>query len=154
MVEATQGDDRFTRAFATLGSFEAVCEVEADDHADLLDAISVVNDVEAQQASETLLDMAVEEEEQAPAPSFGGGAIRALVLVDESKHRGCHYAHTLFEAALKAHDGIEDAYPLLGRFDDSIWISGDDLGEVTEALRAVQELDGVAASVTLVEAPS
>lgn len=153
VVDAVEGDDRFDRALATLGSFEAALEVTADDHDDLLDAIAVVNDVDVQQASETLLDMEVAEEADAPDPAFGTGPRRALALVDESKHRGCHYAHTLFEAARKAHPTVEDAYPLLGRFDDSVWLAGEDLEALTDGLRAVQALDGVADTLTLVEAP-
>lgn len=152
VVDAVSGDDRFDRAFATLGPFEAVLEVTAGDHADLLDAIAIVNDVEAQQASETLLDMAVEEEADAPEPVFGTGGVRALMLVDEDKHRGCHYAHTLFEAVLDAHDAVEDAYPLLGRFDDTVWLRGANLREITAAVRAIQQLEGVADARVLVEA--
>lgn len=154
VVDAVRDDDRFGRALATLGPFEAALEVTATDHADLLDAIAVVNDVQAQQASETLLDMAVQEEADAPAPAFGTGGTRALLLVDEDKRRGCHYAHTLFAAARKAHSAVEDTYPLLGRFDDSIWLRGDDLAELTQAIRAVQALDGVADTLALVEAPA
>lgn len=152
VVQATEGDDRFTRQLATLGPFEAVFEVEVDDHDDLLDAIAVVNDVDEQQASETLLDMAVEEEASAPDPVHGSGGLAALVLLDEEKDRGCHYAHTLFEAATEAHDAVEACYPLLGRFDDAAWLRAEDLGELTAAVRALQVLEGVRAGTVLVEA--
>lgn len=152
VVDAVAEDDRFPRAFATLGSVEAVLEARAVDHADLLDAIAVVNEVDAQQASETLLDMDVEEEHEAPDPIHGTGGVAGLCLLDESKHRGCHYAHTLFEAARKAHPAVEDAYPLLGRFDDAVWLRGDDLAGLTEAVRSVQALEGVQASRVMVQA--
>ncbi len=152
VVQATEGDGRFTRRLATLGPFEAVFEVEAGDHDDLLDVIAVVNDVEAQQASETLLDMAVEEEADAPPPAYGTGGLEALVLLDESKARGCHYAHTLFEAAIKAHEAVEACYPLLGRFDDAAWLRAEDLATLTDAVRALQGLEGVRASTVLVPA--
>lgn len=155
VVEAVEGDDRFTRAFATFGPFEAVFEVRAKDHDDLLEAVAAVNGVEALLASETLLDMQVEEERSAPAPLRGKGEARALALIMENKSQGCHYAHTLFVEIRKAEGAVvEDAYPLLGRYDDAVWLRARDLDAMARATRSLAGLEGIREMLTMIEAPN
>lgn len=152
IVDVVAADDRVPRAFPVYGPFDAALELVVEDRTDLRDVLAVVNDVEATTATETLLEMEVEELAEAPAPRHRDG-LHALALVDESKAQGCDLAHELFSAARKVADAVDDAYPLLGRFDDAVWLTVRDLAGIEDAVRGIEAIAGVADLRVLVERP-
>lgn len=135
------------RAFATFGPVDAVLEADADGREGLLEVLDGVNTVPAVTGTETLTEMAGEPSSEPPADG-----LQALCLLGESKAAGCDAA-TRLPVRLRKIAGVDDVYPVLGRFDQAVWIVADDLAKIAACADAIAEDDDVVEQTTLVQRP-
>ncbi len=79
--------------------------------------------------------------------------MRGLVLVKQEKGgKGLAYTRPFHEAARKV-AGVVEAYPVLGRFDDVVFVETKDYNGLLEASRRVGAIPGVKSTETLPEGP-
>ncbi len=79
--------------------------------------------------------------------------MRGVVLVKQEKAgKGLAYTRPFHEAARKV-SGVVEAYPVLGRFDDVVFLETKDYGGLLEASRQIGLIPGVKSTETLPERP-
>ncbi len=79
--------------------------------------------------------------------------MRGVVLVKQEKQgKGLGYTRPFHEAARKI-AGVVEAYPILGRFDDVIFLETRDYDGLLEASRQIGLVPGVKSTETLPERP-
>lgn len=79
--------------------------------------------------------------------------MRAAVLVKQEKQgKGLAYAKPFQDAARKI-QGVVDAYPVLGRFDDVVFLEGKTYEAILELSSRIGAIQGVKATETLPEGP-
>ncbi len=79
--------------------------------------------------------------------------MRGVVLVKQEKAgKGLGYTRPFHEAARKI-AGVVEAYPILGRFDDVIFLETRDYDGLLEASRQIGLVPGVKSTETLPERP-
>ncbi len=79
--------------------------------------------------------------------------MRGVVLVKQEKQgKGFAYTRAFHETARKI-AGVVEAYPVLGRFDDVVFLEVKDYNELLESSRRIGLLPGVKSTETLPEGP-
>ncbi len=79
--------------------------------------------------------------------------MRGIVLVKQDKQgKGLGYTRPFHEAARKI-AGVLEAYPVLGRFDDVVFLEAKDYNGLLEASRRIGLIPGVKSTETLPEGP-
>jgi len=79
--------------------------------------------------------------------------MRGVVLVKQTKEgRGLGYVKDFHNAARRI-PGVVDSYPVLGRFDDVVWLEAKDYEGLLEAKRRLGAIPGVKSTETLPEGP-
>ncbi len=79
--------------------------------------------------------------------------MRGVVLVKQEKQgKGLAYTRPFHEAARKV-AGVVEAYPILGRFDDVVFLEAKDYDGLLEASRRIGLIPGVKSTETLPERP-
>ncbi len=79
--------------------------------------------------------------------------MRGVVLVKQEKQgEGLAYTRAFHEAARKL-AGVVEAYPVLGRFDDVVFLEVKDYSALLEVSRRVALIPGVKSTETLPEGP-
>lgn len=77
--------------------------------------------------------------------------MRAVVLVKQDKQgRGLGYVR-VFHDAVKKIAGVTEAYPVLGRFDDIVFLEGKDYGAILDQSGRILQIPGVKSAETLPE---
>lgn len=79
--------------------------------------------------------------------------MRGVVLVKQTKEgRGLGYVEKFHDAARRI-PGVVDSYPVLGRFDDVVWLETKDYESLLGAKRRLGAIPGVKSTETLTEGP-
>lgn len=79
--------------------------------------------------------------------------MRAAVLVKQEKQgKGLAYAKAFHDAARKIR-GVLDAYPVLGRFDDVVFLESEDYETILDLSGRIAAIPGVKSTETLPEGP-
>lgn len=79
--------------------------------------------------------------------------MRGVVLVKQEKEgTGLGYAKAFHDAARK-HTGVAESYPILGRFDDVVFLEVKDYSALLELSGRIAEIPGVKSTETLPEGP-
>ena len=79
--------------------------------------------------------------------------MRALVLVKQEKQgKGLAYARPFHQAVRKI-PGVAEAYAVLGRFDDVVFLEAKDYNEILDVSHRVAAVPGVKSTETLPEGP-
>jgi len=77
--------------------------------------------------------------------------MRGLVLVKQEKQTtGLAYVQSFHEAVRRI-EGVVDAYPVYGRFDDVVFLEADDYRALLEQSGRVLQIPGVKSTETLPE---
>lgn len=146
-VEAVADAPPTRRAFATFGPVDAVLEADADGREGLLEVLDAINTVPAVTGTETLTEMAGDPSADSPADG-----LQALCLLGESKAAGCDAATRLPKRLIDL-AGVDDVYPVLGRFDQAAWIVADDLAGIAACTDAIADDEDVVEQTMLVQRP-
>ena len=79
--------------------------------------------------------------------------MRGLVLVrQEEEGKGLGYAKAFHESVRKV-PGVIDSYPVLGRFDDAVFLEGKDYNALLDLSGRIAAIPGVKSTETLPEGP-
>ncbi len=78
--------------------------------------------------------------------------MRGVVLVKQEKQgKGLAYARAFHDTARKT-AGVVEAYPVLGRFDDAVFLEAKDYNALLELSGRIASIPGVKSTETLPEA--